>query len=337
MNGAVVGALNVLKPPGMSSHDVVGVVRRLAGLRQVGHAGTLDPGAAGVLPVLLGPATRLLPFLPVQRKAYRAEMTLGVRTDTGDGWGRTVEIRTDFRIPPARVGDVLAGFVGEQLQAPPAVSARHHGGERLYELFRRGVEVELTPRRVLIHEIHVVRILPDDPHALTFGARILFDLSCSPGTYVRSLCADAGERLGCGAHLSFLVRTASGPHRLEESHTLEELERAAAAGRLEELLVPPAQMVAHLPAFRVDEPAVLERLRHGNAVALEGFPREAPAPGMRSGPGEPPEPPAGLARVLDGAGRLVCLVRAAGAVNGGASGTWQPVRVLEPVGGGEPR
>ncbi|HEY8532141.1 MAG TPA: hypothetical protein VIL08_07820, partial [Limnochorda sp.] len=121
--GPWAGALNLIKPPGMSSHDVVAVVRRLLGQRQVGHGGTLDPGAAGVLPVFVGPATRLVPFLPPQWKRYRAEMVLGVRTDTGDSWGRTEEIRTEFSIPPARLGEVLAGMVGEQLQRPPVVSA----------------------------------------------------------------------------------------------------------------------------------------------------------------------------------------------------------------------
>lgn len=332
MKRSLHGALNVLKPPGMSSHDVVAFIRRLARQRQVGHGGTLDPGAAGVLPVLLGQATRLLPYLPFQWKGYRAEMTLGVRTTTGDSWGETLEVRTDFRIPPARVGEVLAGLVGEQWQRPPLVSARRHQGERLYQLFRRGEAPEPTPRRVVIEEIHVIRILPNDPHELTFGARVLFDVSCSPGTYIRSLCADAGERLGCGAHLSFLVRTRSGFHTLEAAHTLEELEAAAARGRLEELVAAPATLLPHIPAFRVRDPGVLRRLRHGNVVELDGFPRDEPTASASPG-----EAATDLAQVLDGSGRLICLVRPAGAVaNGRPPSRWQPIRVLDPVDGREP-
>lgn len=330
--GPWAGALNLIKPPGMSSHDVVAVVRRLLGQRQVGHGGTLDPGAAGVLPVFVGPATRLVPFLPAQWKRYRAEMVLGVRTDTGDSWGRTEEIRTDFSIPPARLGDVLAGMVGEQLQRPPVVSARHHQGKRLYELYREGRAPEPIPRRVVIDEVHIIRIIPDDPYELTFGARILLDISCSPGTYIRSFCADAGERLGCGAHLSFLVRTVSGPYRLEEAHTLEELEAAVAAGELEKLLISPAEMTAHLPAFRVKDVSVLRSLQNGNAVALDGVPREEPAVSQNRLPGDL----AGLARVLDEHGQLICLVRPHKvAANGRQPGRWQPVRVLVPPGGGE--
>lgn len=315
----------------MSSHDVVAFVRRLTGQRQVGHGGTLDPGAAGVLPVLLGPATRLIPFLPPQWKRYRAEMTLGVRTESGDSWGRTAEIRTDFRIPPARLGEVLAGMVGEQLQRPPVVSARHYRGKRLYELYRQGEEPELIPRRVVIDEVHVVRIVPDNPYELTFGTRILLDISCSPGTYIRSFCADAGERLGCGAHLSFLVRTASGPYQLEEAQTLEALEAAVAAGELERLLVSPAEMMAHLPAFRVEAQSVLRRLQNGNAVVLDGVPEAPAAPASHL-----PADQTGLARVLDRQGRLICLVRPQKEpANGTDRSRWQPVRVLVRPGGGE--
>ncbi len=296
------GALNLLKPPGMSSHDVVAFVRRLLKQRQVGHGGTLDPGAAGVLPVFLGAATRLIPFLPPQWKRYRAEMTLGVRTDTGDSWGRTEEIRTDFRISPARLGEVLAGMVGEQLQAPPLVSAVRYQGKRLYELYRQGQQPPaVPPRRVVIDEIHVIRIIPDNPFELGFGTRILLDISCSPGTYIRSLCADAGERLGCGAHLSFLVRTASGPYVLEEASTLDELEAAVAQGELERLLVSPAEMMAHLPGFRVEDETTMKRLQHGSAVVLDGrrpggagaAERASPGAG-RFGPGVGQARPAGL-------------------------------------------
>ena len=267
MNGGPVGILNVLKPPGPTSHDVVARLRRLLGERRIGHGGTLDPGASGVLPILVGRATKLMPFLLDHVKEYRAEITFGIATDTQDASGNTVSVNTGFSIKPTAFADVLFTFIGEIEQIPPMASAVHRGGKRLYELARAGEIVEREPRRVRIHEIHVRAIWPDGN--LVAGSRALIDVRCSRGTYIRTLCNDIGERLGCGAHMSFLVRRAVGPLTLEGSTTLEELEEAVRSGTWQELLLPPGAALSHLPSVEVDG-IDAERLRRGQAVPVPG-------------------------------------------------------------------
>lgn len=259
------GLLNLLKPPGMTSHDVVNVVRRLSGERRVGHAGTLDPGAAGVLVICVGQATRFAAFLQESEKGYRAEMVLGVRTDSQDAAGRTLSVAEAFEIPWSEVDAALAGMIGTIQQRPPMVSAVHYQGRRLYELAREGVEVEPPTRTVEVYDLQVVEVWPPHSENAGFGARVLFDITCSSGTYVRTICADVGDRLGCGAHLGFLVRTRSGPFRLEDSATLEELEAASRQNRLAEYLMPMDAGLQHYPPVRL-EGAELKRARNGLAV-----------------------------------------------------------------------
>lgn len=260
------GLFNVLKPPGMTSHDVVNVLRRLTGLRRVGHAGTLDPGAAGVLVVCTGHATRFVRHLQEGEKRYRAEMVLGVETDTQDASGRTTAVAEPFEIPWSEVDAALASFIGTITQKPPMTSAVHYQGRRLYELAREGVEVEDRPSRTVeIYDLRIVSVWPPDSPAATLGARVLFDVTCSSGTYVRTLCADAGARLGCGAHLGFLVRTGVGPLRIEESVTLEELEEARAQRRLSEYMLPVDAALEHFPPVRLAGEE-LHRALHGTAI-----------------------------------------------------------------------
>ena len=292
MNGEPVGVINVLKPPGPTSHDVVARVRRMLNFRKVGHAGTLDPGACGVLPILVGRATKLMPFVLDHPKEYRAEMTLGIATDTQDASGETVRVETGFAVKPSRLADVLYSFVGEIEQIPPMASAVKSGGRRLYDLARRGETVEREPRSVRIYEIHVRAIWPEDAEALTAGSRVLIDVRCSRGTYIRTLCHDAGERLGCGAHMSFLVRTAVGPYTLSESITLEELEDAIRSGRTGDVLLPPDTAVRHLARVDVD-PMGAARLRRGQAV-----------PAMANG-----LVPYSLVHVMEAGGGMVCVGR----------------------------
>lgn len=254
------GVLNLLKPPGMTSHDVVAVVRRLTGQRRVGHTGTLDPGAAGVLVLCLGRATRLAEYVTDGDKAYRAEITFGVSTDSLDAQGAVVGRRPAGHLSAGDVAAALGPLRGEILQVPPMVSAVRVGGERLYERARRGETVARAPRPVTVYSLELREFRPG-PEPLAF-----VDVRCSRGTYVRTLAADLGAALGTGAHLSFLVRTAVGPFALADAITLETLQAAAAAGRAAELCLPVEAAVAHLRQVVVSS-AQVTPLQHGRAPA----------------------------------------------------------------------
>jgi tRNA pseudouridine55 synthase len=218
--------LIVDKPRGLTSHDVVQRIRWSTGVRRVGHAGTLDPPATGVLVVLVGRATRLAQFLAERDKEYRGEMVLGVTTDTQDSAGAVLEERSIDSVTEAAVRDVLASFVGETSQIPPMVSALKRQGTPLHVLARRGITVEREPRTIRIERLRLLEFAPPS---------VSFDLVCSKGTYVRTLAADAGERLGCGAHLGQLVRLRVGPFSIEEALPLDEIvslrKDAGSAGR----------------------------------------------------------------------------------------------------------
>lgn len=242
------GILVVAKPGGMTSHDVVARIRRTTGEKRVGHAGTLDPDATGVLVVLLGRATAAMQFMLGLPKAYRAEIVLGIVTDTHDASGTVVRMADEVRVSRDLFREVLARYTGEILQVPPMVSAVHHEGRRLYELAREGIEVERAPRRVTIYEINV-ESWPDEPFVV--GSRIAVNVVCSSGTYIRQLAADIGESLGCGAYLGSLVRTRVGPFRLSDAHTLDEIETSARENRLQALVLPIATGLSHLPAVVV--------------------------------------------------------------------------------------
>ncbi|BBB93134.1 MAG TPA: tRNA pseudouridine(55) synthase TruB [Methylomusa anaerophila] len=228
------GVLNILKPPGMTSHDVVSFIRRIYGIKRVGHAGTLDPAAAGVLPVFIGNATRLIEYTTNDDKSYRAEVTFGYETDTADDTGRITYTAIDCAVPePSRIEQVLVSFLGEITQIPPIYSAIKVGGKKLYELARAGVDVEPKPRNIIIYDISLVKA---NYH------KLLFDVTCSKGTYIRSLCVDIGKKLGCPAVMSFLVRTRVGQFFLENSWTIEEI----AAAKEEAIL--PADRVLTIPS-----------------------------------------------------------------------------------------
>ncbi|MBC7346525.1 MAG: tRNA pseudouridine(55) synthase TruB [Clostridia bacterium] len=285
------GFLSVLKPPGITSHEAVEYLRRLCGVRKVGHAGTLDPMACGVLPMAIGRATRLLEFLAGQSKSYRAEMLLGVTTTTQDLEG---EVLSRQEVPPLRqelVREVLAQFLGGYRQVPPMYSALHYRGRRLYELARAGREVTRPARPVTIERLELLRLTPDGPYW-----RLLLDVRCGAGTYVRTLCADIGKRLGYGGCLAFLVRTGFGPFSLTASHTPEELRRAAEEGRLGAMVLPLDYPLSALPRAMVRE-AALPRVRHGQPVPETAVVWEA---------GNPP-PGAGPVRLYEPQGRLVAI------------------------------
>ncbi|MBN1922358.1 MAG: tRNA pseudouridine(55) synthase TruB [Anaerolineae bacterium] len=257
----MLGLLNINKPSGMTSHDVVNAVRRITGLRQVGHTGTLDPLATGVLIVLVGAATRLARYLSGADKTYTAVVRLGETTSTYDAEGEIL-LRRPVTVGRAEIEAALGAYRGPLLQTPPMVSALKVGGKPLYKLARQGQEIERQPRLVTIH-------------ALTLDAWALpeFTLSvtCSAGTYIRSLAHDLGEQLGCGAHLVALTRTATGRFDLGESVTLEQLRALAEAGRLAEALLPPDVAVMALPGVTLT-PAMESAVRYGQSIELPDAP-----------------------------------------------------------------
>ena len=254
------GVLVCDKPAGLTSHDVVARVRRLAGQRRVGHGGTLDPPATGVLVLALGRATRLLPFLPTEPKRYLAEVAFGAATDTLDAAGTVTGTAAADRVDEPGLRAVLAGFLGPQEQVPPMVSAIKVGGERLYAKARRGEEVERAPRPIVIHELELL--------GLAGGERPLATLAvvCSGGTYVRSLAADLGRALGTLAHLASLRRTAVGRFAEADAHTLEEL---AEPGRMEAAVLDPAAAMAST-ATRSLTPAEAAALATGRTLDPTG-------------------------------------------------------------------
>jgi len=255
------GILNVDKPLHMSSHDVVERVRSVTGVRRVGHAGTLDPLATGVLVVCVGrTATRIVEYLVDEPKTYRTVFQLGFVTETFDAEGKIVD-QTSVDLDRGDVERALAHFRGNIEQIPPMYSALKHGGKPLYKLARRGIEVEREPRRVEIHRLELVDWQDGGDHP-----RGTLEMDCSPGTYVRVLVHDLGQHLGCGAYVKRLTRVASGEFNLEGAVTLEEAVAAAKAGQLDEILYPVDRpLAARFPALHlsVDE---AKRLCSGQAL-----------------------------------------------------------------------
>jgi tRNA pseudouridine55 synthase len=247
------GVLVCDKPAGMTSHDVVARVRRLAGQRRVGHGGTLDPPATGVLVLALGRATRLLPFLPMEPKRYLARIAFGAETDTLDASGTVTATVAAAGVDEAAVRGALRGFLGPQQQVPPMVSAVKVGGERLYAKARRGESVERATRSIVVHALELVDFDGGERPEATV------EVTCSGGTYVRSLAADLGRRLGTLAHLAALRRAAAGRFTERDAHTLSDLE--ALAGGLGRVVLAPAQALGSIAvrALSTDEAAALAK------------------------------------------------------------------------------
>ena len=234
------GFINVLKPTGLSSHDVIDIVRRIFKQKRVGHAGTLDPAAAGILPVALGRAARLVEYMEGADKSYRAEIAFGYATDTGDVYGEVTASVPRPVLPSAEdLRGVLRRFAGQIMQTPPAYSAVKISGQRAYDLARQGTEVEMRARMVTIHRLELVDVDAE-------RARILIDADCAKGTYIRSLCMDIGAALGVPATMRFLLRTRVGGFSLADSYTLEEL---AAAG---EAALRAPDTALDLPMYELD-------------------------------------------------------------------------------------
>jgi len=257
---APTGILNLDKPSGPTSHDIVNRVRRASGVRRVGHAGTLDPAASGVLVVCIGQATRVIEYLMDSRKRYEATVRLGVTTETGDAQGRVVSSIPVINTTREEVEKVLARFRGPVEQVPPMYSALKRGGKALYELARRGVEIERNPRVVEIYDLRLTEWTPP-----TFRLNV----ECSKGTYVRTLAADIGEALGIGAHLEKLIRVACGAYILEHAVPLDYAEQTLSDDDWPQILHPLDEPLLDLDAFIVDHETEL-KIRHGQQVQGPG-------------------------------------------------------------------
>lgn len=253
------GILNVRKEKGFTSHDVVAKLRGMTRQKKIGHTGTLDPDAEGVLPVCLGKATKLCDMMTEKEKVYEAVMVLGKETDTQDLSGRILRTATTEKIDEDQVKEAILSFVGVYDQIPPMYSAIKVGGKKLYELAREGKEIERKPRRVEIHSIRILEMdLPE----------VRFEVSCSKGTYVRTLCYDIGKKLGCGACMGELLRTRSGVFTLEESRTLSEIDLYLKAGKIEDILIPVDQMFPDAQKVSVKK-GQDKTVYNGNALSPE--------------------------------------------------------------------
>lgn len=272
----VEGALVVNKPAGRTSHDVVEAVRHVVGFRRIGHLGTLDPIATGVLVLLLGRATRLAQFYSARRKRYLCAVRFGFSTDTYDAAGEACGADAAPSLTREMLEPLAAPLIGRIQQTPPAYSAKKVQGRPAHELARKKKPVELKPVEVDVYELRLLSIE---------GSTARFAIECGPGTYVRSLAHDMGQALGCGAHVSEITRTAVGEFSLDQALTLEEIAAAQASGRLAERVIPLEGLLVDLPSTTV-LPVVERRIRHGAKfnVPLSQFRPGRPAAGQETLP-----------------------------------------------------
>ncbi|MCO4850782.1 tRNA pseudouridine(55) synthase TruB [Bacillus vallismortis] len=268
------GVLLLHKPVGMTSHDCVMKIRKLLKTKKVGHTGTLDPEVSGVLPICVGRATKIVEYLTEKSKTYDAEITLGFSTTTEDQTGETVETKpVNQDIDKADVEKVLNSLKGKQEQIPPMYSAVKVNGKKLYEYARAGIEVERPKRMITIEDIALTTEIKHNGETASFR----FTVTCSKGTYVRTLAVMIGEKLGYPAHMSHLIRTASGDFSLDECFTFDELEAQAQSGNVEEHAVPIERALNHLPkwiisdtlAKKVENGALLETPEQFSEMASE--------------------------------------------------------------------
>ncbi|MDD4504072.1 MAG: tRNA pseudouridine(55) synthase TruB [Clostridiaceae bacterium] len=255
------GIINVLKPPGMTSHDVVSFIRKVLNMKKVGHTGTLDPEAAGVLPICVGKATKVVQYITDKKKRYRANIKFGIVTDTYDKYGKIIRETGPITVDPKVLEETLKSFTGIISQKPPIYSALKVKGKKLYQYAREGKEVQISERPVEIYELKLVDIVSED--------EAMIDILCSKGTYIRSLCYDIGEALGCGAHMSQLVRLESSPFTIENSNTLEEIKAAVEENRLSDILKSVEMLFKHYKAITVKTSA-LSSIINGNPLFEQG-------------------------------------------------------------------
>ncbi|MCA1053556.1 tRNA pseudouridine(55) synthase TruB [Rossellomorea aquimaris] len=257
------GILPLWKPRGMTSHDCVFKLRKLLRTKKVGHTGTLDPEVSGVLPICIGRATKVAEYITDAGKTYEGEVTLGYSTTTEDAWGDVVERKeVEGQIDRSSVEEVLGAFTGDIIQTPPMFSAVKVNGKRLYEYARQGIEVERPSRKVHIHELELLgswdRLDREHP-------RFKFKVSCSKGTYVRTLAVEIGKKLGYPAHMSALTRTRSASFTEEECFTFEEVEEYVNSDRAEELIFPLELGLSHLPKMVIND-TLAKKVKNGSRL-----------------------------------------------------------------------
>jgi tRNA pseudouridine55 synthase len=255
------GIIVVNKPQDWTSHDVVGKMRGIAGTRRVGHLGTLDPIATGVLPLMIGQATRLARFWEGAEKCYEATVRFGFATSTYDRAGEPAGPDAQPNIIAEQLEVCLAGMRGEFEQMPPPVSAKKINGVPAYKLARKNIPVELNAVKITVYELTLLEVT---------GVRARLRVRCSAGTYVRSIAHELGIQLGCGAHIEELVRTKAGPFRIEEAHTLEGLQQLRNEGTLQSALLPMSELLPEFPGVFVDEITVTH-IRQGRDFSVSAF------------------------------------------------------------------
>ena len=278
------GLINVYKEAGFTSFDVVAKLRGILKQKKIGHTGTLDPDATGVLPVVVGNATKLVEMLTDKQKEYVAEFVLGITTDTQDISGEVTD-RRKVECSESDIRDAIASFTGDIMQVPPMYSALKVDGKKLCDLAREGKTVERKPRPVTIHEIEILSIEMENnapasatgeqgadnaaTEAAADGPKISIRVVCSKGTYIRTLCNDIGQKLGCGATMTTLKRTMSGRFDIEDAHTLEEIEDFIKSGRADEIITPTDAIFADVPRYDVSAKEI-PLIKNGNQIQISG-------------------------------------------------------------------
>lgn len=256
------GVLPVLKPVDYTSHDVVAKVRRMIGIKRIGHTGTLDPKVTGVLLLCIGKATRVAEYLQDLPKTYETELTIGLATDTEDLSGKVIERADKVRLTLPEIEKAVYSFVGAIEQVPPMYSAVKVEGKRLYELARLGKEVERVQRKATVYGIDILDMNLDIPYP-----KVRFKVRCSKGTYIRTLCADIGKALGYPSVMSSLVRTSTGDINIEQCLSLETIEQLYASGKLEQYVIPIDRAISHIPSLEIAQAQVIPALQ-GQQVDL---------------------------------------------------------------------
>lgn len=265
MNEMTDGIINVNKPAGWTSQDVCAKLRHVLHIRKIGHTGTLDPMATGVLPVCMGKATRIIEYYDRDSKSYHASMKLGITTDTLDLTGEVIETSGYSNVSEKAVREAFRAYTGHVMQIPPKYSALKIDGKRAYDLAREGKDFEIKPRGITVYENNVTRIDLE-------SGEIEFDITCSKGTYIRTVCDDIGRSLGCGAAMTALTRTASGYFRIENSHTVDEIIEAAEKkdGSIEKMIIPADVTLEKLGIIKLNDNRITA-FSNGNSSWSNGY------------------------------------------------------------------